>query len=365
MLARALVMEKFNEPMVERKIPIPNLDVGQLLIKIEVAGVCGSDVHIWHGKDPRVKLPMILGHEGIGIVAAIGRRKYTVDGEEVKEGDRLLWNRGISCGSCYYCVVLKEPSLCPYRKVQGINVSAAESPYLNGCFADYIILAAGTDVFKVPQDIAPSTLVAASCSGATAAHGFDLAHPEPGETVVVLGPGPLGLFAVVFARSYGASQIILSGGTQVRLEVGKAFGATTIFNREEIQEQERYIQVMDLTKGRGADLVIEAAGTIEALQEAIKLARVGGTVLSLGLAVPVETFPFDGYHDLVRKNLRLQGVWVSDTRHTFRALKLILEQPQLFRRMVTHQLALEQANEAFGIIESKEGIKVVLLPGKV
>ncbi|MGI9862660.1 zinc-binding dehydrogenase [Moorella naiadis] len=362
MKARACLVEAFKEPLRIKEITIPELEPGQVLVKIKAAGVCGSDLHIWRGEDPRIKLPLILGHEGVGEVAAVKGKKLTVEGKEVKEGDSILWNRGLSCGHCYYCAVLKEPSFCPHRIVQGINITCNEPPYLNGCYADFLILPAGIDVFHLPSGIDPAVLVAASCSGATAAHGFDLARPEPGEAVAVVGPGPLGLFAVAFARAYGASQVILSGGSQVRLEMGRTFGATATLNRHEQQPGERIAAVMDLTRGRGADLAVEAVGSAAALEEAIALVRPGGTVLSVGFGQPGGSFAFDGYQHLARRNIRLQGVWVSDTRHVYRAMAMILAHPQLFSRMITHRFPLEQVNEALEVMARKEAIKAVLIP---
>lgn len=362
MKAQAYVLEAFNEPLTAREINIPNLEPGQVLVKIKAAGICGSDLHIWQGEDPRVKLPMILGHEGVGEVAAIKGKKLTVEGEELKEGDLIFWNRGVSCGHCYYCAVLREPSLCPNRVVQGINITTTEPPYLNGCYAEYIILQPGADIFRVPAGVDPAVLVPASCSGATAAHGFDLVRPEPGDTVVVIGPGPLGLFAVAFARAYGATTVIVSGGSKTRLEMGQQFGATVILDRHEVQDEERRQIVLDLTHGRGADLVVEAAGNAAALLEAITLVRPGGAVLSMGFGQPGGTFAFDGYQHLARRNIRLQGVWVSDTRHVYRAMAMILAQPELFARMITHRFPLARVNEALEVMACKEAVKAVLMP---
>lgn len=364
MKARVYVLEQFNQPLVEREIEIPQLLPGQVLVRLKASGVCGSDVHMWKGEDSRTRFPMILGHEGVGEVAAIGGCKCSVDGSQLQEGDLVFWNRGVSCGTCYYCTVLKEPSFCPHRKVPGINVTMSEPPYLNGCYADYIILDSGTNILKVTQSIDPAVLVAASCSGATAAHGFDLVRPNLGETVVIFGPGPIGLFSAAYARRYGSSEIILIGGSQGRLEMGSLFGATTLLNRKALSETERLEKVMELTAGRGADLVIEAAGSGSALKEGITMTRMGGTVLSIGLSQPGGTFEFDGFKDLTRRNLRLQGVWVSDTRHASQSMNLVLENPDLFARLVTHRFPLSEVNQALKVMDSREAIKAVLLPNQ-
>jgi threonine dehydrogenase-like Zn-dependent dehydrogenase len=363
MNARVYVLQEFNKPLVEQSIPIPELLPGQVLVKLKASGVCGSDLHMWKGEDSRTRLPMILGHEGIGTVAGIGGKKCAADGSELREGDLVFWNRGISCGYCYYCAVLKEPSFCQNRKVPGINVPMGVPPYLNGCYADHVILDAGTNILKVPQTaIDPSVLVAASCSGATAAHGFDIVRPNLGETVVIFGPGPIGLFSAAYAKKYGAGEIVLIGGSEVRLEMGSQFGATTLLNRKKLTAAERQERIMELTSGRGADLIIEASGSGDALREAIGLARMGGTVLSVGLSQPGGTFEFDGFKDLTRRNLRLQGVWVSDTRHAYQAMNLVFSDPELFSRLVTHRFPLSEVNQALQVMDSREAIKAVLLP---
>ncbi len=362
MKAITYVLEKYNHPLVRREIEIPALSQGQVLVKLLASGICGSDLHMWKGEDPRLRLPMALGHEGVGTVAGLNGPRYTVNGEAIREGDLIIWNRGVSCGRCYYCAVLHEPSFCRERKVHGINLTLSDAPYLNGCYADHLILPERTDILKLPAGIDPGVLVAASCSGATAAHGFDIVRPEPGDTVVVIGPGPLGLFAVALAKAYGASNIILTGSSESRLKLGEEFGAAMVLNRKFISLDERKTRILELTGGRGGDLIIEASGTTAGLQEAISLARVGGTVLNVGMSQPAGTFPLDGFADLTRRNLRLQGVWVSDTCHLYRAAELVLNQTDLFAKLVTDRFRLSQVNHALEAMERKEAVKAILLP---
>ncbi len=243
-----MVLEAFNESLVLGEVEIPALKPGQVLVKLGAAGVCGSDVHMWNGEDPRTPLPIILGHEGVGTIEDIKGGKYTVDGCELKSGDSIIWNRGITCGKCYYCTVLKEPSLCTARRVYGINIPGSEKPYVNGCYADYIVLRANTDIFTISGSIDPAVLVSASCSGATAAHAFDMLTDNLiGWTVVVQGAGPLGVYAVAFASSLGASQVIVIEGSVPRLEICREFGATRLLNLHEISFDKRRSMVMDCT----------------------------------------------------------------------------------------------------------------------
>lgn len=360
MKTTAMVLENFRSPLVQKEFEVPALKEGQILVKMEAAGVCGSDVHMWKGEDERTPLPIILGHEGVGRVAAVKGKRTGVRGESLAEGDLILWNRGITCGKCYYCKVLNEPSLCTARKVYGINRSCAEEPYLNGCYARHLILTENTDIFKIETPVDPAILVSASCSGATVAHAFDMVSPSVGDTVVIQGPGPLGVFAVAFARSLGASDIIVIGGSENRLEICREFGADLTLNRRTTTVEERRQMVLDRTGGRGADIVVEAVGAPEVVNEGIDLLRMSGCYLTTGFAQFLGHSTLDFYKNVVRKNLRIQGVWVSDTRHTWQAMQLVLKQPSMFEKMITHRFSLEDANRALEAMDSRNALKAVL-----
>jgi threonine dehydrogenase-like Zn-dependent dehydrogenase len=362
MESRAMVLEKFNEPLVVRTFPVANLQEGETLVKIEAAGVCGSDVHMWEGRDPRIRLPMILGHEGVGEIVEINGEKRDVHGRPLKRGDEVLWNRGVTCGHCYFCKVKMEPSLCPHRWVYGIHTSCAEPPYLTGNYSEYLLLDRNVDIFKIEPHVDLPILVSASCSGATAAHAFDLSRMESGDSVLVQGVGPLGIFAIAFAKSFGASQIIAIGGTEERLRMCQSFGATHTLNRHRLSQKERKEAVMEATHGRGADVAFEMAGEPDALKESISLVRTGGACVSAGFGEPHGTINLDCFHDLNRKNLRLQGIWVSDVKHTHMALQLLLSRPQEFKKLITHRFPLEKADDAIRAMKTKEAVKAVLLP---
>ncbi len=360
MINRAYVLTEFGKPLQLRETPVPALEPGQVLVKLLAAGVCGSDVHMGRGEDPRTPLPITLGHEGVGEVVATAGKVYSIQGDLLKVGDRVLWNRGIVCGRCFYCTVVKEPSLCQDRKIYGINLPADAPPYLSGCYSGYIVLLPATDIFTIGQEADPETLVSASCSGATMAHAFDLAAPLPGDTVVVQGPGPLGVFAVAFARLYGAARVIVIGGSVNRLELCAAFGATLTLNRNQTTPEKRRSVILELTNGRGADLVVEAVGYPEALEEGLDLVRRGGVYLSTGFAQPVGPVRFDPYEQIVKKNIRLQGVWASDSSHLYRAMQLVLSNQSLFQKMVTHRFSLDQVNEALKAMSDKQALKAII-----
>ncbi len=361
-VAKAAVLREFNKPLEIEEISIPEIKNGELLVKIAAAGVCGSDVHIFEGNDQRINLPLILGHEGVGKVVSINGEKNSLFGEGIREGDNIVWNRGISCENCFYCKILKEPSLCNQRWTYGIHRSSDMYPYLVGCFAEYMILDASTDIMLMPDSIQPEVLVSATCSGSTTAHAFDLVSPKPGDTVVIQGPGPLGLYAVAFAKRYGAGEIIVIGGTEDRLNMCLDFGATKVINRHKFSTADRRDIVLELTDGRGADVIYETVGHPEAVKEGLGLTRIGGSYLSIGFGEPRGTVDIDCFADVTRKNLRYQGVWVSDTKHTYNAVQLVLDNISLFSRMVDHKFPLSEVNEAIKVTKKKNSIKTVLIP---
>jgi threonine dehydrogenase-like Zn-dependent dehydrogenase len=317
---------------------------------------------MWKGEDERTPLPIVLGHEGVGTIVDVKGRKEYVTGRAVQIGDHILWNRGVSCGGCYYCAVLNQPWLCTTRKVYGINRPLSEPPGLNGCYAEHLVLAASTDIFKIDGDIDPAILVSASCSGATVAHAFDEHHFSYGNSVLIQGPGPLGVFAVAFARHLGAGQIVVTGGSSSRLQLCAEFGATALLNRRTTSIEERREFILGRTGGRGVDVVIEAAGDPSAVHEGLPLLRPGGAYLSIGFSQPPGSCAVDFFREIVRKNVKIQGVWVSGTRHTFQALSLIEKERNLFGKMITHRFSLIEANEALAAMESHEALKAVLIP---
>ncbi len=358
---RVAILEEFNKPFKIIEMDIPELSPGQVLVKITSAGICGSDVHIQQGKDPRINLPTILGHEGVGIIARINGEKKTPLGEKLKEGDKVIWNRGVLCGKCYFCVISRQPSLCENRWAYGIHRSIKVPPHLNGCYAEHIILSEKTDMFLI-DDRDPAVFVPASCSGATAAHAFEYAQINVNDNVLIQGPGPLGIFLVAFAKSSGARNIIVIGGTQERLEMCKIFGANYVINRNTQTNEQIMDMVMSITNNRGADVVFESAGNIDAISDGIPLVRTGGKYISVGFGEPAGSVNFPWFEYIIRKNLTLQGVWVSDSQHTLQALRLVQSNFEAFSRMITHRYSLDKADDAIKSVSSRQAVKAVIIP---
>jgi threonine dehydrogenase-like Zn-dependent dehydrogenase len=357
------VLTAFKKPLEPQAFDLQPLGTGEVLVKVLAAGVCGSDLHMASGEDPRTPLPIILGHEGVGEVVEVKGRKADTQGRPLKPGRRVLWNRGVVCGKCWFCTH-GEPHLCRDRFVYGIHRGTEVPPHVNGCYSQYLPLDVRTDILSiddVPEEHL-ATLVTASCSGATAAHAFDHFPPAEGETVVIQGVGPLGCFMTALARDCGAATIIAIDLAEARLELAKRFGATHTLSLKETSAEERRAAVRDLTGGRGADAAYEAVGKAAVVREGLGLVRQGGRYIAAGFGQPGGTMEWDPFADLVRPDLKVVGVWVSHTRHMARALDLMKRHLEDFAAMVTHRLPLAEANRAHDLMRRGEAMKVVLEP---
>ncbi|MFP4028793.1 MAG: zinc-binding dehydrogenase [Candidatus Brocadiia bacterium] len=364
MEAKAAVMTGFNAPLEMQSFPLVPLEPGEVRVKITCAGVCGSDVHMWRGKDPRTPLPMIPGHEGVGEVAEIAGSKTDLFGRELKPGDSVLWERGVMCGDCYYCNIAKEPSLCPQRKTYGISYSCEDPPHFLGCYSEYLHLRAGHPLIKLDLDVSHEVLVPATCSGATAAHAVETSGLKPGNSAIVVGPGPVGLFVLAQLLDAGAGQVWIAGtaADKGRLKMAKEFGSAGVLNVDEMGKSEIEELVMDETRGQGPNVIMDCTGYAPVVNEWIDLLAPGGTYSIPGIATPQDEISLELFSTLARKGARLQGVWVSDTSHLWRAANLVDSGRFPFEKMITHKFSLEEATEGLKVTESKESIKAVLKP---
>ncbi len=361
MKTQAQVLTAFRRPLEMQDFDLAPLGKGEVLVRVAWAGVCGSDLHMAAGDDPRTPLPIVLGHEGVGEIVEMRGAKADVDGRPLRVGQAVLWNRGVVCGRCFYCT-RGEQHLCPERFVYGIHRGTAVPPHVSGCYSRHLPLDARTDL--VALDDVPRehhrTLVTAACSGATAAHAFDHFEPREGEAVVVQGSGPLGCFLVAMAQARGAGPIVVLSRGEGRLALARRFGATHTLSVLKTTADQRRDLVRSLTGGRGADAVYEAVGKAETMREGLGLVRPGGRYVSTGFGQPGGTMAWDPFADLVRPDLKVVGVWVSHTRHMRRALDLMKTRLDDFAAMITHTLPLAEANAAHDLMRRGEAMKAVL-----
>jgi len=362
--SRACVLEQFGQPPVVREFETVPPAEGEVIVRILAAGVCGSDVHISSGEDPRTPLPIILGHEGCGRIEELSGDIRDIYGEALRPGDYVIWERGIFCRSCYYCEVAHRPYLCPNRKTYGISIGCAEPPYLQGCYAEHIHLRRGAAFIKLGESDDPAVIAAASCSGATAAHAVEEARIRPGDSVLVVGPGPLGLFAAAFAHFAGAGTIIMVGKSYhgLRLELAKEMGASRIVLSDEGSAEERVGLIRSLTDGLGANVVLDCAGRPAAMVEYVDCVAPGGRYVLPGIAVPVGEWPVKPFEQIARKNVSLQGLWVSDTGHLLSAVRLVQSGRYPFGKLITHRFGLEEADQGLKVMAERKAVKAALIP---
>ncbi len=366
MSVRAAVLNGFEQPLLLETFPEPGqLAPGEVLVSVDIAGICGTDVHLWLGQ-LRIPLPNILGHETAGRIERMGSEPL-LDwrGTPLQVGDRVTWASSISCGECYYCRMKKQPTRCLTRKAYGISYCSSDAPHLRGGYAEKILLRAGTAIFRIPDSVSSESLIGAGCALTTAIHASERAPLEWGDTVIVQGTGPVGLAAVVVAKAAGASKIVAIGGPKHRLDLALGFGASAVIDIAELPTAEaRQQAALEVVGPHGADQVIECVGHPDAVNEGIVLCRDGGQFVVLGQYADAGNIPFNP-HTITRKQLRVIGSWGFEPRHVDRAIRLLENEPGLrakFEAGITHKFPLGQAAEALDTARRWAGGKTVILP---
>jgi D-arabinose 1-dehydrogenase-like Zn-dependent alcohol dehydrogenase len=267
----AAVLAGFQQPLEIRRYPVPaTLNEGEALVQVEMAGICGTDVHLWRGELP-IPVPVILGHETVGRIERLGSASIRDwRGQPLGVGDRVTWTSSIVCGECYYCRIKQQPTRCVARKAYGISYSADETPHLRGGYAEYILLRAGSSIFRLPDSLDTEAVVGSGCALMTAIHGFERARVIPGDTVVIQGAGPVGLAALAMAREAGASKTIVIGAPDHRLALALEFGADHVISIEQVKDANaRRELVLSYAGPFGADYVAEAVGHPSAVPEGL------------------------------------------------------------------------------------------------
>ena len=363
--SRAAVLHEFKGPFVVEEVPLPKeLEPGAILTKMDLATICGSDIHIWQGESRPGVLPLILGHEMAGRVHALGPGVETDSlGQSLREGDRIIWTHA-ACGRCYQCVVEREESLCDNR-IATVAHPVTKFPYVVGSLAEYCYVLPTAGRVKVPDEVPSEEASAASCAFRSVARGFDrLGHLSALDTVVVQGAGPLGLFATAMAVQAGVAKTITIGAPEQRLGLARRFGATHTINIDEVPDAAaRTAQVRGLTDGQGPSVVIEVSGGATAFLEGIDMARKGGRYLMLG-QVPRHTVTFSP-NAIQTKQLDIIPSTSASTEHYYKALQFMKVHRDRFPfgEMMTNRYQLDDINEAMNAMKDFREIKPVVLFG--
>ena len=256
------------------------------------------------------------------------------------------------------------PTRCTARRAYGISLPSEDPPHFLGGYAELHYLRPGTTIFKLPEDLPTESVIGAGCALNTAIHGVERTGIAWRDRVVVQGTGPVGIAALAVARSAGASQVIVLGAPQHRLEMARRFGADHIIDIEKVRTSaERIAAVRDLTRGFGADVVLECVGASAAVVEGMEMCRDGGKYLILGHYCDAGTVPWNP-HVVTRKQLSVFGSWSSEPRHMKQALDFLrtTQQEFPFAEMVSDRFPIERANEALALSASCKSAKSVIVP---
>jgi len=328
-----------------REMPVPEIGEDDVLLQVGAVSVCGSDVHQYHNSQSwPVRVPVVLGHEFGGRVARLGKRVT-----EFKESDRVVSETAASiCGQCMYCRT-GDYNLCPQRSGFGYGT--------HGAMANFVRVPARC-LHHIPDSLPfdRAALTEPCCVGYNAV--LEKSHIQPGDTVVVIGPGPIGLLCAEMARLAGASTLIVVGTAQdeSRLAAALSIGATHAVN---VQETDMPALLRGIGDGLGADLVVDAAGASAALKLALDIVRPGGQITKVGWGPQPLNFSLD---PLVQKAVRLQGSF----SHTFKNWEKVvgmLASGQINLDPIISQVAsLESWQDCFDGMHTGRYVKAVLQP---
>ncbi|MEM1929262.1 MAG: zinc-dependent alcohol dehydrogenase family protein [Thermofilaceae archaeon] len=341
---KALVLHGVRDLRFE-EVPTPEVGEGEVLLRVGACGICGTDIHFYRG-EWRVKTPLIPGHEFSGVVEEVGPGV-----DWIEEGEHVVAEPNITCGHCYYCRMERRNFYCPNIRAVGVDVA--------GAFAEYVKVPAA-NVYSVPRwmSFEEAALVEPIACCVRGLYNVGL---EPGDTVAVVGAGPIGLLMVQLAKMWGASRVYAVDLIDRRLSLARQLGADVAINtgREDPVEVLR-----GDTEGIGVDVAIEAVGSSKAIELAVKLARRGGRVLIFGVAPESDVLQLRPF-ELYDKELMMVASYRSP--YTFqRAVRIASSGRVMLRPIISHVLPLERGVEAFRMVDEKKEdvVKVVLRPSQ-
>lgn len=345
---KAVIFESLDNMVVKEDFLDPELPEDGLILKVESVAICGSDVRIFHRGHVNVKPPQIIGHEVAGIVYRVGRRT-----NEFKEGERVVLGADVPCGKCFYCL----------RGHQNNCIRAIAFGYqLQGGFAQFMAVPRDAINAKIVQRLPEHLSFDEACLTeplACVVNGQSLSKIQAGDTVVVIGAGPIGLMHVMLARAKGATKIIVSEVSEKRLEMAKNFNIDVLIDAK---KEDPIEIVLRETDGLGADVVIVAAPSGDAQAQAIHMARNLGTVNFFGGLPPnTKEIPINT-NRIHYKEIFVHGSHGSSPKDNAIALKLIASGQVQVGKLITHILPLDEINRGLNLVETGEALKVILKP---
>ncbi len=360
-MPRAVVIPEPNAPLDLREFPEPIVEPGGIALRGLLAEVCGTDVHLWHGRLAGVPYPLIPGHVAVGVVAETGGEVRDIEGAVISPGDVATFlDVHETCHWCWYCLVAKASTRCPSRRVYGITYGAEEG--LLGGWSETIYLKPGVKVVKLRGGVSPELWMAAGCALPTALHAVDLAQIRLGDRVVVQGAGPVGLTACALAVASGAAWVGVVDPAENRLEAAGRMGADAVFglDRDPVEAVRR------ATGGRGPDVVIEASGSPRAVPMGCEMARDGGHYVIVGQYTDHGGVEVNPHVHVNKKHLTVQGCWGSDFSHFWRGMDVLARLSDRFdwHGLVSRTYALEDAEQALRDVEARRVVKALIRTGR-
>lgn len=357
---RAAVLEAFGEPLQVREYPLPEPEPGAILVAIELATVCGSDLHIWKGElgsTYTVPMPLIIGHEAVGRVVALGAGSERDSvGVQLALGDRVVWANE-PCRHCETCTVEGELTLCPNRQLIGLR-DCSVPPHFRGAFAEYAYITPGSGRLRVPDEVKSAWASAGSCALRTVIDTVQSAgRIDFMDSAVVQGAGPLGLFTTALLSLQSPRHLIVVGAPEQRLALAREWGAThTISIEEHPDPQERRELIKGIVGGAGPSIAFEVSGAAGAAAEGIEMLRPHGRYVITGtVGGPVQ--PIDVAR-VTTRGLRIHGSMSGEIDAYHKALRFLAEHRERFDwdLMLGRRYGLHQIGEA---LESMRGMKEI------
>jgi L-iditol 2-dehydrogenase len=359
---RAAVLAGPGRRLEVREVGLPELEPGSALVAITLSEVCGTDVHLRAGRLAGAPYPLIPGHVSVGRIARLRGALADVEGRPLSEGDPVTFlDVHRTCNACWFCLVAKATTRCPERRVYGLTYGLADGP--SGGWAEAIHLKPGTRLVRL-DGVDPERFMAGGCALPTALHAVERGRVGIGDTVLVLGSGPVGLSATALARMQGARSVLCIGGPEGRLRAAAAMGASDTLDLDRHDPPGRRDWVLARSGGRGADVTIEATGSPEAVVQAMRCTRDAGRVVVAGQYADGGETSFNPHADLNRKHLEVLGCWGSDLSHLDRAVHLMAdpERSAPWGRLPLPRYGLARADEALDDVAAGRVVKALIDP---
>ena len=363
MTVRAAVMTEPDAPIELWDLDDPALEPGSILLETVASEVCGTDVHLHHGRLAGVPYPIVPGHVSVGRILESRGVDQDAVGASLRPGDEVtFYDVHEVCNTCYYCTVAGQPNRCPSRRVYGITYSANDG--LLGGWAERIYLKPGVRVMKLPEGLSADDVIGGGCGLFTGFATVDRSDLAMGDCVVVQGTGPVGLAAAAFARLRGAGLVIAIGAPRSRLDLARELGSDVALSIEDDSIEARAAAVRDLTGGRGADVIIEASGNPQAVVEGLDLLRDGGTYVVGGHYTDAGPIAINPHLHVNRKHADIRGQWGTEFRHIVRALRVLARHRERLplHRLIGARYGLEAAGRALEDVAALRVTKAVIDP---